>query len=124
MVYAEALADYIADNPESEDLKQVTGLADNSLARDKLSIRIVLNSLRKIMLTGSVPEVSLPGSRNSGRQYPDEHAAFRPLLDSLIQSIFDPEKPFVQSEDDKACRFCPFTRLCGRTPSTDEQIPR
>lgn len=124
MVYAEALADYIADNPESEELKQMTGLADNSLARDKLSIRIVLNSLRKIMLTGSVPEVSLPGSKNSGRQYPDEHAAFRPLLDSLIQSIFDPEKPFVQSEDDKACRFCPFTRLCGRTPSTDEQTSR
>jgi hypothetical protein len=37
------------------------------------------------------------------------------LIDRLLAEIVDPRRPFSPSpEDDGACRFCPFTGICGR----------
>lgn len=40
---------------------------------------------------------------------------FRARLSALVAEIFDPDVPFNQAEDPRACKFCPFLNLCGRT---------
>lgn len=32
----------------------------------------------------------------------------------VLEDIFNPDKPFVQCDDDQPCRFCPFTGICSR----------
>ncbi len=39
---------------------------------------------------------------------------FRQHLQSLLDEIFDAEKPFVQTQNAKACKTCPYSVLCGR----------
>ena len=49
---------------------------------------------------------------------PDYHQVsteFRARLSALVAEIFDPDIPFNQAEDSRACKFCPFLNLCGRT---------
>lgn len=43
--------------------------------------------------------------------YEDE---FRHRLQSLLQEIFDPNEPFVQTEQTRQCEYCDFRRLCRR----------
>lgn len=38
----------------------------------------------------------------------------RPKIHAMIERIFDPAEPFVQCTNAQQCKFCPFTRLCGR----------
>lgn len=38
----------------------------------------------------------------------------RPKIHAMIERIFNPAEPFVQCADARQCKFCPFTRLCGR----------
>ncbi|MBD5220401.1 MAG: hypothetical protein HDS72_09275 [Bacteroidales bacterium] len=38
----------------------------------------------------------------------------RPKIHAMIKRIFDPSEAFGQCADAKQCKFCPFTRLCGR----------
>ncbi|MBT9146540.1 MAG: ATP-dependent helicase/deoxyribonuclease subunit B [Syntrophomonadaceae bacterium] len=43
---------------------------------------------------------------------------FLPVLDSLIQEIFNPEIPFVRDDtDEKICEYCPFPTLCRKVRS-------
>ncbi|MDE6310412.1 MAG: PD-(D/E)XK nuclease family protein [Muribaculaceae bacterium] len=40
---------------------------------------------------------------------------FRPMLQQLVEEIFDPSVPFAQCPESKGCSpFCPFLALCGR----------
>lgn len=32
----------------------------------------------------------------------------------ILSEIFNPDIPFVQTEDEQACRYCPFTGICSR----------
>ena len=34
-------------------------------------------------------------------------------LINLLQEIFDPQKPFKQTDDPKNCSYCPFVEICG-----------
>ena len=43
--------------------------------------------------------------------YADE---FKKRLKEKIAEIFDPDIPFVQNDNDKSCRYCPYKELCGR----------
>lgn len=53
-----------------------------------------------------------------GGEYIESYAKIadtvRPEIHSMIERIFDPGEPFFQCDDPKQCKFCPFTRLCGR----------
>lgn len=46
----------------------------------------------------------------------DQHslAEFEGLLVNIFEDILDPEIPFVQTEDDARCRFCPYQVICNR----------
>lgn len=35
-------------------------------------------------------------------------------LSIVLEELFNPGIPFVQTEDEQACRFCPFTGICSR----------
>lgn len=39
---------------------------------------------------------------------------FEARLRELMEEIFNPEIEFDQTEDPKACKFCPYTRICYR----------
>lgn len=62
------------------------------------------------------PTLSL-GSRKDKQVIDDIHRFeddFRSRLQTVINEIFDPAKPFDQCADDDNCHFCPFRQLCGR----------
>ncbi len=33
---------------------------------------------------------------------------------NILEDIFNPDVPFVQTDDEQACRYCPFTGICSR----------
>ncbi len=39
---------------------------------------------------------------------------FESKLKNLLEEIFDPSKPFVQTENTEHCKLCPFTGICYR----------
>lgn len=45
---------------------------------------------------------------------PDLMAAFESRLESLVQEIYNPSKPFTQTDDSKNCEYCPYNRICNR----------
>lgn len=44
--------------------------------------------------------------------YRDVADEFRSGLQELVREIFDPSVPFRKCDDDHACKYCKFTRLC------------
>ncbi|MDE6489884.1 MAG: PD-(D/E)XK nuclease family protein, partial [Muribaculaceae bacterium] len=44
--------------------------------------------------------------------YRDVADEFRKELQALVREIFDPAVPFRKCDDDHACKYCKFTRLC------------
>jgi hypothetical protein len=47
------------------------------------------------------------------KQVSDE---FMSYFVDLIKTLFEEDKPFVQTDNDQDCSFCPFMTLCGRNP--------
>ena len=39
---------------------------------------------------------------------------FVPLLFGTIEEIFNPDIPFVQTDNEATCKFCGFKTMCGR----------
>ncbi len=67
----------------------------------------------KLRLEGQVihdVRESATKDENAGRL---DHA-FLEKLEQLIAEIFNPDVPFTQTEDIKACEYCDFRLLCGR----------
>ena len=46
--------------------------------------------------------------------YSDIREEFNRGFKNILEELFNPDIPFVQSEDDKVCRYCPFTGICSR----------
>ncbi len=44
----------------------------------------------------------------------DDAKAFRETLSSVIRDMFDPAIPFTQTTIDDKCKYCDFTKFCGR----------
>jgi ATP-dependent helicase/DNAse subunit B len=43
---------------------------------------------------------------------------FKKVLIEIIGEIFDPETPFAQTEDEKACSWCAYKGICNREGSS------
>ncbi len=39
---------------------------------------------------------------------------FEAALDNTLTEIYNPDVPFTQCEDTKACKLCDFARICNR----------
>lgn len=52
---------------------------------------------------------------NNQSATPEWQDPFRQQLAHMVDSIFDVNTPFVQTNDPHNCTFCPFAEICGRT---------
>ncbi|MCK5220072.1 MAG: PD-(D/E)XK nuclease family protein, partial [Candidatus Aminicenantes bacterium] len=41
---------------------------------------------------------------------------FEKILSSILGDIYDPDVPFTQTEDEKACKYCLHKNICERSP--------
>jgi CRISPR/Cas system-associated exonuclease Cas4 (RecB family) len=48
--------------------------------------------------------------------FADINDEFLEELREKLDELFDPDKPFEPTPDEKACRYCKFTQICGRNP--------
>lgn len=46
--------------------------------------------------------------------YRTHNERFKEMISSVIEDMFNKEKPFVQASDDSACKYCKFTSICGK----------
>lgn len=46
--------------------------------------------------------------------YLDYEQEFKVLMSILLEELFDPEIPFVQTEDEKKCEYCPYINICQK----------
>lgn len=74
-------------------------------------IQPIIYSFRNIAKDGIVPLKIDKVPLEDYRSYAPE---FEQRLKEKIEEIFNPDKPFVQAEDESACKFCNFWRICGR----------
>jgi CRISPR/Cas system-associated exonuclease Cas4 (RecB family) len=56
--------------------------------------------------------VKPPGSEALDKMVFEE---FEQRLKTLVREIFDPARPFVQTEDEDRCRYCSFRETCNRS---------
>lgn len=86
--------------------------AYHDLVDANVDIRPALHIVKKILANDEIAPISF-----NGKALPDFAATskmFRPMLNELLEHIFDSETPFSQCEDTDSCRMCPFLSLCGR----------
>lgn len=74
-------------------------------------IQPIIYSFRNIVKDGIVP---LKIDRETLADYRPYAEEYENLLRAKIEEIFDPEVPFTQAEDESACKYCNFWRICGR----------
>lgn len=74
-------------------------------------IQPIIYSFRNIAKEGIVPLKLDKVPLEDYRPYAPE---FEQLLKEKIEEIFNPDIPFVQAEDESACKYCNFWRICGR----------
>jgi len=46
--------------------------------------------------------------------FPEIRNEFNTGFKNILEDLFNPDIPFVQSDDDQVCRYCPFTGICSR----------
>ena len=51
---------------------------------------------------------------NSILDYQNFEIEFRKVLAQLLQDIFNPKLPFIQTEDLKKCQYCTYNKICKR----------
>lgn len=66
-------------------------------------------TLRKI--SEGFIKVKLPGEELIGQE---TMRIFEEMLKALLEKILDPEIPFIQTEDEENCTYCPFASICTR----------
>lgn len=85
-----------------------TDLIDN-----KDDIEFKLHITRSIVKEKEIKPITY--KRRPIGKYSELKEEFYPLLENLINSIFDDTTPFTQCEDAHMCKNCPFLSVCGRT---------
>ena len=63
------------------------------------------------------PLVKLPveGGKSTAQPYSKVGEIFQAFMTEVLTELFDFEKPFEQTTDNDACRYCPFALSCGRS---------
>lgn len=79
---------------------------------DYKDIEYKIYPLRILMQTGSIPPITL-----GGRPIPpfsEIRDEFKPIIENIIDNIFNNSTPFSQCDDPAKCRYCHFKSICGR----------
>ena len=129
------IVDYKTGRVEERDLKlddmdELIQNPDLSMSFQLLSYAYIFGTrfeknMQK-MRTGIIPlkkssdgflEVEVPASDGGkpGSLITAEHLKdFERVLMNILEELFDPDVPFIQTEDRKVCEKCTFINLCGR----------
>ena len=70
--------------------------------------------LRDVFKDDFDTELTNKEKREKVVSYSDYKDEFRNLLTFCLEEIFDPETPFVQTENHKVCQYCPYKSICNR----------
>jgi len=65
---------------------------------------------------GLIPATVPSEEKKEGEELINEESLyqFEEILKTILSEIFDPDKPFIQTDDPDHCLYCPFITLCGR----------
>ena len=77
-------------------------------------VRPVLYYVRTMHDADYSPLMTDSSRKESGAMYSTYREEFEALIASKLTEIYDPEVPFRQCEDDKACRYCDYCAICNR----------
>lgn len=69
--------------------------------------------LKKIFQQESY-HLTMKENGNKEVNYSEIKSQFEPLLVGLLEEIFDPEHPFVQTTIEEHCQYCSFATICGK----------
>ena len=87
----------------------------NRLEKDDRPIKPLIYKMRTLMTEGVKESVvGIRGARSTIQDYHDFYDSFQSEFNRTIEEIFNPDIPFVQAEDDHACKFCQFKPICSR----------
>ena len=84
-------------------------------------IQPVIYKFRDMALGGLQP-LKIKTDRYRLDELTDYHQVidgFTERLHSVLREIFDPERPFTATDDEKACTFCHFKAICGRSGKSE-----
>ncbi len=85
--------------------------ASNIKKNSNVPLKPYIYNLRKILSSGPL-EIKI------NRRVVEDHRTvmdeFVPLLFGTIEEIFNPDIPFVQTDNEATCKFCGFKTMCGR----------
>jgi ATP-dependent helicase/nuclease subunit B len=71
---------------------------------------IPLRKLNAGMLTAKVPETEGAGNMITERSLD----RFEKIVVQILEAVFDPAKPFTQTDNTELCKKCPYINLCRR----------
>jgi hypothetical protein len=77
-------------------------------------VRPVLYYVREMNDKTYSPLLVDKSSNEEGAMYSTYREAFESLIAAKLSEVYDPNVPFRQCEDKKACRYCDYRAVCGR----------
>ncbi len=99
-------------------------LAESGVPKDEIYPAIyMLRGNYGLMVKGQGydPLVHLPSEKKDGKpssellSYKDAEAPFRELfIHQVLDELYDPTHPFIQTTKENNCQYCPFALSCGR----------
>jgi len=85
------------------------------LFNDDQAIKPVIYKMRTLMKEGVRDScIGTHKDKMPVNDYHDFYEEFADCFNATVEEIFNPEVPFVQTEDEHACKFCNFKTICGR----------
>ncbi len=94
------------------------GVSSNKVAFQMMLYALMLERDKEVFFDGDVKLApyfirSLVKQANSEMSVNSEQInCFKERAITLIEEIFDPSVPFKGSENEKVCRWCPYTSIC------------
>ncbi|WP_234406727.1 RecB family exonuclease [Prolixibacter bellariivorans] len=77
-------------------------------------IQTGIYALRRIFEKDFQPTVTSKELGNQPVNYVEHQEVFNEKLVRLLEEIFDTNVPFVQTEKEETCRYCPYKNICRR----------
>lgn len=91
--------------------------AYRALHNDDSDIAFSLYITRNLMSGKSIEPIKI--GNKTLTSFNEISNEFNEKFSALIDGIFNETTPFVQCDDIKRCKYCPFTTICGRTIPAD-----
>lgn len=84
---------------------------DDNLNSEKMPVAPALLFIQHA--TGKDYDPTLTVGKEAIRDIAEKENVFRNLLYDLLREIFDPDKPFLPTDDRSLCTLCPYRQICG-----------